>query len=162
MNVEVRHKKTYIKRDVLEEQNKQHQDEADLKRKELEAAEAAERERQEAARRESERMEAENRRRIEDEATRKKQAEEARRAQEEQRAKPGDRRRSAVPPPKPPLRTRSRRVPSATSPRRPGGAAVDPAKDTRVTAARSCMSPAAERAQQEEEARARSAPAPAA
>ena len=28
VNVEVRHKKTYIKRDVLEEQNKQHQDEA--------------------------------------------------------------------------------------------------------------------------------------
>jgi translation initiation factor IF-2 len=83
VNVEVRHKKTYIKRDVLEEQNKQHQDEADLKKKELEAAEAAERERAEAARRESERMEAENRRRIEDEAAKKKQAEEARRQQEE-------------------------------------------------------------------------------
>ena len=87
VNVEVRHKKTYIKRDVLEEQNKQHQDDADLKRKELEAAEAAERERQEAARRESERMEAENRRRIEDEASKKKQAEEQRRAQEEAKAK---------------------------------------------------------------------------
>jgi translation initiation factor IF-2 len=87
VNVEVRHKKTYIKRDVLEEQNKQHQDEADSKRKEQEAAETAERERQEAARKESERMEAENRRRIEDEASKKKQAEEQRRAQEEARAK---------------------------------------------------------------------------
>jgi len=87
VNVEVRHKKTYIKRDVLEEQNKQHQDEADTKRKEIEAAEAAERERQEAARKESERMEAENRRRIEDEATRKRQVEEARRAAEEARVK---------------------------------------------------------------------------
>src|SRR6185436_5023603 len=87
VNVEVRHEKTYIKRDVLEEQNKQHQDEADTKRKEQEAAEAAERERAEAARRESERMEAENRRRIEDEATRKRQAEEARRAAEEARLK---------------------------------------------------------------------------
>jgi translation initiation factor IF-2 len=87
VNVEVRHKKTYVKRDVLEEQNKQHQDEADLKKREIEAAEAAERERQEAARRESERMEAENRRRIEDEASKKKQAEEARRAQEEARVK---------------------------------------------------------------------------
>jgi translation initiation factor IF-2 len=87
VNVEVRHKKTYIKRDVLEEQNKQHQDDAEQKRKELEAAEAAERERQEAARRESERMEAENRRRIEDEVSRKKQAEEQRRAQEEAKAK---------------------------------------------------------------------------
>ena len=36
VNVEVRHKKTYIKRDVLEEQNKQLQDEVDSKRKELE------------------------------------------------------------------------------------------------------------------------------
>jgi translation initiation factor IF-2 len=87
VNVEVRHKKTYVKRDVLEEQNKQHQDEADVKRREQEAAEAAERERQEAARRESERMEAENRRRIEDEAAKKKQAEESRRQQEESRAK---------------------------------------------------------------------------
>ncbi len=87
VNVEVRHKKTYVKRDVLEEQNKQHQDEADIKKKELEAAETAERERQENARKESERMEAENRRRIEDEATKKKQAEEARRAQEEARVK---------------------------------------------------------------------------
>src|SRR3982750_4329193 len=87
VNVEVRHKKTYVKRDVLEEQNKQHQDEADLKKKELEAAANAERERQEAARRESERVEAENRRRIEDEATKKKQAEEQRRTQEEVRAK---------------------------------------------------------------------------
>src|SRR3954467_10753280 len=87
VNVEVRHKKTYIKPDVLEEQNKQHQDEADVKRKEIESLEAAERERQENARKESERMEAENRRRIEDEATRKRQAEEARRAQEEARLK---------------------------------------------------------------------------
>jgi translation initiation factor IF-2 len=87
VNVEVRHKKTYIKRDVLEEQNKQLQDEVDLKKKELEAAEQAERDRQEAARRESERMESENRRRIEDEASKKKQAEDARKAQEEARAK---------------------------------------------------------------------------
>jgi translation initiation factor IF-2 len=87
VNVEVRHKKTYIKRDVLEEQNKQLQDEVDSKRKEQEAAELAERERQEAARRESERMEAENRRRIEDEVSKKKQAEEARKAQEEQKAR---------------------------------------------------------------------------
>jgi translation initiation factor IF-2 len=87
VNVEVRHKKTYVKRDVLEEQNKQHQDEADIKRKEIEAAEAAERERQESARKESERMESENRRRIEDEATKKKQAEESRRAQEEAKAR---------------------------------------------------------------------------
>src|SRR5688572_10318515 len=131
VNVEVRHKKTYIKRDVLEEQNKQHQDEADLKRKEIEAAEAAERERAEAARKESERMEAENRRRIEDEATRKRQAEEARKAQEEQRAKAetdAQRRAAAeaavahAQPVRP-----ERHAPQKA----PVVAAVDPAKDTR-------------------------------
>src|SRR3982751_3726705 len=86
VNVEVRHKKTYIKRDVLEEQNKQTFGAAEEKRKEQEALEQAERDRVEAARKESERIEAENRKRIEDEATRKKQAEEARRAADEARA----------------------------------------------------------------------------
>jgi translation initiation factor IF-2 len=131
VNVEVRHKKTYIKRDVLEEQNKQHQDEADVKRREIEAAEAAERERAEAARRESERMEAENRRRIEDEAARKKQAEDARRQQEESRAKQeleAQRRAAAeaaaahAQPARP-----ERHVPQKA----PVVAVVDPAKDTR-------------------------------
>jgi translation initiation factor IF-2 len=131
VNVEVRHKKTYIKRDVLEEQNKQHQDEADLKRKEIEAAEVAERERQEAARRESERIEAENRRRIEDEAAKKKQAEDARREQEEQRARQeseAQRRAAAeaaaahVQPVRP-----ERHAPQKA----PVAAVVDPAKDTR-------------------------------
>src|SRR4249919_3939458 len=127
VNVEVRHKKTYIKRDVLEEQNKQHQDEADTKRKEQEAAEAAERERQEAARKESERMEAENRRRIEDEATKKKQAEEARRL-EEQRARQeteAQRRAAAEAATAPPAR------PERHKPEKAPVVAVDPAKDTR-------------------------------
>jgi translation initiation factor IF-2 len=56
VNVEVRHKKTYIKRDVLEEQNKQTFGAAEEKRKELEAQEQAERDRLEAARKESERI----------------------------------------------------------------------------------------------------------
>ena len=43
VNVEVRHKKTYIKRDVLEEQNKQTFGAAEEKRKEQEAQEQAER-----------------------------------------------------------------------------------------------------------------------
>jgi translation initiation factor IF-2 len=131
VNVEVRHKKTYVKRDVLEEQNKQHQDEADLKKKEIEAAEAAERERQENARKESERMEAENRRRIEDEATKKKQAEDARRAQEEAKVRQeqeAQRRAAAeaavahVQPVRP-----ERHAPTKA----PVVAVVDPAKDTR-------------------------------
>jgi len=128
VNVEVRHKKTYIKRDVLEEQNKQTQGVADEKRKEIEAQESAEREKQEAARKESERMEAENRRRVEDEATRKKQAEEARRAQEEARVKQeseAQRRASAEATAQParPERHKAEKAPVV--------AAVDPAKDTR-------------------------------
>jgi translation initiation factor IF-2 len=133
VNVEVRHKKTYIKRDVLEEQNKQHQDEADLKRKEQEAAEAAERERQEAARRESERMEAENRRRIEDEATRKKQAEEQRRQQEEARARQEQeaQRRAAAEAAAQAARTEPRHKPEKTPAPATATAAADAAKDTR-------------------------------
>src|SRR5688572_17434406 len=130
VNVEVRHKKTYIKRDVLEEQNKQHQDEADVKRKELEAAEAAERERQEAARKESERMEAENRRRIEDEASRKKQAEEQRRQQEEARARQeqdAQRRAAAEVAAQTTPRTEQRHKPEKA----PAPPVADPAKDTR-------------------------------
>jgi translation initiation factor IF-2 len=96
VNVEVRHKKTYIKRDVLEEQNKQTQGASDEKRKDLEAAEAAERERQETARQESERMEAENRRRIEDEANKKKQAEEQRRQEEARSKQEGEAQRRAA------------------------------------------------------------------
>src|SRR5688572_32760291 len=131
VNVEVRHKKTYIKRDVLEEQNKQHQDEADHKRKEIEAAEVAERERQDAARRESERMEAENRRRIEDEASRKKQAEEQRRQQEEPRVRQEQdaQRRAAAEAaaqaaPRPEQRHKPEKAPAPQ-------VAADPAKDTR-------------------------------
>src|SRR6185295_13318050 len=127
VNVEVRHKKTYIKRDVLEEQNKQSQGAVDEKRKEQEAAEAAERERQEAARKESERMEAENRRRIEDEATKKKQAEEARRTQEEQRARQETeaQRRAAAEAAVAPAR------PERHKPEKAPVAAVDATKDTR-------------------------------
>ncbi len=127
VNVEVRHKKTYIKRDVLEEQNKQTQGAADEKRKELEAQEAAERERSEVARKESERMEAENRRRIEDEATKKKQAEDARRQQEEQRARQETeaQRRAAAEAVVSPARPERHKPEKAPVP------VVDPAKDTR-------------------------------
>src|SRR3954452_4230704 len=62
--VEVRQKKTYVKRDVLQEQARQHQDEVDAKRREVDDAVRLEAERiAEAARLESERMESENRRR---------------------------------------------------------------------------------------------------
>ncbi len=87
VNVEVRQKRTYIKRDVLEEQARQQNDEVEQKRREAEDAARAETERLEAERREHERMETENRRRIEEEANRKKAAADDARRQTEQRAR---------------------------------------------------------------------------
>ncbi len=78
VNVEVRVKRTYIKRDVLEEQARAAAPEIDLKAREIEEAAKLERER-----RESERLETENRRRIEEEATARKTAEETRRLAEQ-------------------------------------------------------------------------------
>jgi len=92
VNVEVRRQRTYIKRDVLEEQARQHQDEIDQKRREAEEAVRRESERVEAERRERERMEAENRRRAEEEQARKKAQEEARRAAEQRAREDAERR----------------------------------------------------------------------
>src|ERR1700738_512727 len=83
VNVEVRRQRTYIKRDVLEEQARQQQDEIDAKRREAEEAARRESERIENERRERERVESENLRRAEEEQARKKAAEEARRAAEQ-------------------------------------------------------------------------------
>jgi len=83
VNVEVRRKRTYIKRDVLEEQARAQQDELDHRRLEAEEAARAESERAEAERRERERLEAENRRRVEEEETRRRALEDARRAAEQ-------------------------------------------------------------------------------
>ena len=97
VNVEVRQKKTYIKRDVLQEQARQQQDEIDAKRREADDAARAEVERLEAERREHERVEAENRRRIEEEANRKKQAaEDARKQAEQQQREAETREREAA------------------------------------------------------------------
>jgi len=83
VNVEVRVKRTYVKRDVLEEQSKVGVDDSETKKREAEEAARIERERIENERREAERMEAENRRRVEEEAAARKAAEEARRAAEQ-------------------------------------------------------------------------------
>ena len=83
VNVEVRRQRTYIKRDVLEEQARQQQDEIDQKRREAEEAVQRETERVEAERRERERLEAENRRRVEEEQARKRAQEDAKRASEQ-------------------------------------------------------------------------------
>src|SRR6202035_3449531 len=103
VNVEVRRKRTYIKRDVLEEQARAQQDEIDHRRQEAEAAARAENERAEAERRERERLEAENRRRVEEEDARRRALEDARRVGE-QRSRDGERERpqALTPPPAPP------------------------------------------------------------
>jgi len=94
VNVEVRVKRTYVKRDVLEEQARAQQDVVDLARKEIEAAQAVEAEKAEAERREQERLDQENRRRLEEEQNRSKQAEEARRAQEQREREESERDRT--------------------------------------------------------------------
>jgi translation initiation factor IF-2 len=93
VNVEVRRKRTYIKRDVLQEQARVQQDELDHRRHEAEETARLESERAEAERRERERLEAENRRRVEEEETRRRAQEDARRAAE-QRARDDDARRA--------------------------------------------------------------------
>ena len=93
VNVEVRRKRTYIKRDVLQEQARAQQDEIDHRRREAEEAARAESERAEAERRERERLEAENRRRVEEEETRRRAQEDARRVAE-QRSRDDEARRT--------------------------------------------------------------------
>jgi len=93
VNVEVRRKRTYIKRDVLEEQARAQQDEIDSRKREAEEAARAETERAESERRERERLEAENRRRVEEEETRRRAQEESRRVAE-QRSRDDEARRT--------------------------------------------------------------------
>ena len=85
VSVEVRVKRTYVKRDVLEEQNRAAQELVDAKRRETDAATQAVAARAEIEGRERESMESVNRRLIEEEQARQRAQEEARR-QAEQRA----------------------------------------------------------------------------
>src|SRR5579863_4311587 len=93
VNVEVRQKRTYIKRDVLEGQARAQQEQLDAQKREAEEAQRALTERAEAERREREAIEAENRRRVEEEQARKKQAEESRRLAEQRAAEEAERER---------------------------------------------------------------------
>ncbi|HUN70774.1 MAG TPA: translation initiation factor IF-2 [Steroidobacteraceae bacterium] len=93
VSVEVRQKRTYIKRDVLEEQARQQQDEIDQKRREAEEVVRRETERVEAERRERERLETENRRRIEEEEAARRRAQDESRRVAEQRAREEEERR---------------------------------------------------------------------
>jgi translation initiation factor IF-2 len=94
VNVEVRRKRTYIKRDVLEGQARAQQEQLDAQKREAEEAQRAQTEKAEAERRERERLEAENRRRIEEEQARKKAQEEARRVAEQRAAEEAERERA--------------------------------------------------------------------
>jgi translation initiation factor IF-2 len=97
VNVEVRTKRTYVKRDVLEEQSKTHSEETEAHKQAAEEAARLERERIENERREAERMEAENRRRLEEEAAARRAAEEARRLAEERERSEQEKQRAPVP-----------------------------------------------------------------
>ena len=93
VSVEVRQKRTYIKRDVLQEQARHQQDEMDQKRREAEEVARLESERLEAERLERERLEAENRRRIEEEESARRRAQDEARRLAEQRAREEEERR---------------------------------------------------------------------
>jgi len=94
VNVEVRQKRTYIKRDVLEGQARAQQEQLDAQRREAEEAQRAQTEKVEAERRERERLEAESRRRLEEEQARKKALEESRRLAEQLAAEESERERA--------------------------------------------------------------------
>ncbi len=94
VNVEVRVKRTYVKRDVLEDQARAQQEQLDAQRRDGEAEKAAHDAKLEADRREREMIETENRRRIEEEQTRKQAQEEARRQGEQRAAEEAERART--------------------------------------------------------------------
>jgi len=97
VNVEVRRKRTYVKRDVLEGQARAQQEQIDAQKREAEEAQRALSEKAEAERRERERVESENRRRIEDDQARKKALDEARRLAEQRQAEEAERERQRRP-----------------------------------------------------------------
>jgi len=93
VSVEVRVKRTYVKRDVLEEQNRAAQELVDAKRRETDAATQAVAARAEIEGRERESMESVNRRLIEEEQARKAAQEEARRQAEQRTLEEAERQR---------------------------------------------------------------------
>jgi len=117
VNVEVRAKKTYLNRTVLEEEQRQRQEEIDRVRHAEEAqrleAERRENEQRDAERRERERIETEERRRVDAEARTLAEAEEARQAEQRERERTereradGERRVAEPPKPAAPPRVRA-------------------------------------------------------
>ena len=100
VNVEVRSKRTYVKREVLEDQARHQQEEIDRQRESEEQAKAAleraERERLEKERLDRERLEEENRRRSDEENRKRTAEEEARRQAEVQAREQAERERKSA------------------------------------------------------------------
>jgi translation initiation factor IF-2 len=100
VNVEVRSKRTYVKREVLEDQARHQQEELDRQRETEEQAKAAleraEHERQEKERLDRERLEEENRRRSDEENRKRSAEEEARRQAEVQAREQSERERKSA------------------------------------------------------------------
>ena len=92
VNVEVRRQRTYVKRDVLEEQVRQHQVEIDKQRDADDAVRLAS-ERLEQERRERERLDEDNRRRADEETRKRAQDDEVRRQAEAREREEAERRR---------------------------------------------------------------------
>src|ERR1700738_2135864 len=100
VNVEVRSKRTYVKREVLEDQARHQQEEIDRQRETEEQAKAAleraERERLEKERLDRERLEEESRRRTDEEVRKRTAEEEARRVAEQLARDQAERERKAA------------------------------------------------------------------
>src|SRR5713101_7110784 len=100
VNVEVRSKRTYVKREVLEDQARHQQEEIDRQRESEEQAKAAleraEQERLEKERLDRERLEEENRRRTDEEVRKRTAEEEARRVAEQLARDQAERERKAA------------------------------------------------------------------
>jgi translation initiation factor IF-2 len=152
VNVEVRVKRTYVKRDVLEEQARAQAEQAEARKRELEARQQAEVEKAEAERREQQRLDEENRRRLEEEQQRARQAEENRRLQEQREREEAEREkarraepaaaeapaRPAAPAPAAPAAApaapapvAARPAPAAPAPSRPAASTAAPRTDVR-------------------------------
>src|SRR3979490_2537511 len=111
VNVEVRSKRTYVKREVLEDQARHQQEELDRERETEERAKAAleggERERLEKERLDRERLEEESRRRTDEEVRKRTAEEEARRVAEQLEGDQAERERKSAAAAKPGKPTRA-------------------------------------------------------
>jgi translation initiation factor IF-2 len=127
VNVEVRVKRTYVKRDVLEEQARAQQEQLDSLHKVSDEVTRAAQDKLDAEQRERERIEQENRRRLDEEVSKKRAAEEARKQLEVRAAEEAERARKAAT--EPPKRDEAARPAAAGRGDAPGRGDVRPGRD---------------------------------